>query len=97
MADRFRIKLRDEIDEKMKERIKCFVKTFMMQHSYFTFTAFCRDFNEYLISKGKRNNFTDRVLSNKLTRGDIRLYEIILMLDFLNCDICFKNKNELKN
>ena len=92
MTQRHRIKLSEEIDTEMKERIKCFIKTFLLQKHYFTFTAFCSDFNEYLKSKAKRTNFTDRVLSNKLTRGDIRLYEVIQMLDFLNYNISFKEK-----
>ena len=96
MAQRHRIKLNEEIDSETKEQIKCFIKTFMIQRRYFTFVSFCRDFNEYLKSKGKRTNFTDRVLSNKLTRGDIRMYEVLEMLDFLNYEIAFKEKGDFK-
>lgn len=88
MAQRTRIKLSNEIDEEMKYRIKRAVKTIILQR-YGTFVAFCADFNKYLDSMGKRTNFTDRVLSNKLNRGDIRFYEVLQIVDFLNCKLIF--------
>ena len=91
MPARTRIKLSEEIDDEMKTLIKRLVKTVIIQ-KYNTFVDFCRDFGEYLKSKGKRNNFTDRVLSNKLNRGDIRFYEVIEIMNFLNYEISFREK-----
>ncbi len=93
MAERTRIKLADEIDNEMKIRIKRMVKTVIIQR-YNTYIEFCEDFNKYLASMNKRTNFTDRVLSNKLNRGDIRLYEVLLILDFLNCKMEFVSEND---
>ena len=82
MVERVRIKVSEQLDDEMKARVKRFVKTAIIQ-KYFTLKTFCADFCKYLESKGKRTNFTDRVLSNKLNRGDIRFYEILEILDFL--------------
>ena len=60
---------------------------------YYTYVDFAADFNKYLEAKGKRTNFTDRVLSNKLNRGDIRLFELIEILDFLEYELQFVKKN----
>ena len=89
MTERTRIKLNEQIDDDMKNRIKRMVKTVIIQ-KYYTFVSFCGDFGKYLEQSGKRNNFTDRVLSNKLNRGDIRFYEIIQIMDFLGYEILFK-------
>ena len=90
MIIRTRIKVSEQIDPEMKDRIKRFVKTAII-HKYFTLKSFCEDFRIYLQKKNKRNNFTDRVLSNKLNRGDIRFYEVLEILDFLNLNLEIKN------
>lgn len=79
---RQRIRISEQIDYDMKLRIKRLVKTLIIL-KYNTLKSFCEDFKIHLESKGKRSNFTDRVLSNKLNRGDIRFYEILEILDFL--------------
>lgn len=83
---RERIKISEQIDSEMKIRIKRIIKTAIIQ-KYNTLKAFCEDFKIYLESKGKRSNFTDRVLSNKLNRGDIRFYEVLEILDFLELNL----------
>lgn len=83
---RERIKISEQIDNEMKIRIKRIIKTAIIQ-KYNTLKAFCEDFKIYLESKGKRSNFTDRVLSNKLNRGDIRFYEVLEILDFLELNL----------
>ncbi len=85
MTQRTRIKISEQIDTEMKDRIRRTIKTAIIQ-KYNTYIAFCSDFNKHLESRGKRNNFTDRVLSNKLNRGDIRFYEVLEILDFLGYD-----------
>ena len=89
MVERVRIKVSEQIDTEMKARVKRFVKTAIIQ-KYFTLKAFCEDFCKYLEKQGKRTNFTDRVLSNKLNRGDIRFYEILEILDFLGLELDIK-------
>lgn len=86
MATRTRIKLSEQIDDDMKLRIKRFIKTAIIQ-KYNTFKEFSEQFRIYLENKGKRTNFTDRVLSNKLNRGDIRFYEVLEILDFLEFNL----------
>ena len=86
MATRTRIKLSEQIDNDMKLRIKRFIKTAIIQ-KYNTFKEFSENFRTYLESKGKRTNFTDRVLSNKLNRGDIRFYEVLEIMDFLEFNL----------
>ncbi len=96
MAKRQRIKLSEEIDDELKARIKCYIKSVLVQKHYFTNTSFCREFSNYLKSIGKRINFTEKVFSNRLSRGDFRLYELLLMLDFLEGEILLTNKNQEK-
>jgi len=91
MNERTRIKLSEQIDTEMKNRIRRFVKTVIIQ-KYNTYISFCSEFNEYLKSRGKRTNFTDRVLSNKVNRGDIRFFEVLEILDFLEYDLQFVKK-----
>lgn len=93
MTQRTRIKLSEQIDQEMKDRIRRLIKTLVIQ-KYNTYISFCSDFNKYLDRKGKRTNFTDRVLSNKLNRGDIRFYEVLEILDFLSYDIQFVKKSD---
>ena len=88
MTERIRIKISEQIDDEMKTRIKRLVKTVIIQ-KYNTLKSFSEDFKKYLENKGKRTNFTDRVLSNKLNRGDIRFYEVLEILDFLEFNIEF--------
>ena len=92
MAERVRIKLSEQIDTEMKNRIRCLVKGLIIK-KYYTYVDFAENFNKYLASKGKRTNFTDRVLSNKLNRGDIRLFELLEIMDFLEYDIQFIKKS----
>ena len=92
MNERTRVKLSEQIDEQLKTRIRRLVKTLIIQE-YNTYVAFCEDFSKHLQSRGKRANFTDRVLSNKLNRGDIRLFELLEILDFLGYDIQFTKKS----
>lgn len=89
MVERVRIKISEQIDDEMKARIKRFLKIVIIQ-KYSTFKDFCVDFNEYLKNKNKRTNFTDKVLANKLNRGDIRFYEVLEILDFFNFSIELK-------
>ena len=92
MSNRTRIKLSEQLDDEMKNRIRRLIKTVIIQ-KYNTYISFCADFNEYLKTRGKRSNFTDRVLSNKLNRGDIRFFEVLEILDFLEYDVQFVRKN----
>lgn len=92
MAERTRIKLSEEIDDEMKNRVKQLIKFIIVQQCC-TFKAFAEDFSRYLQSKGKRSNFTERVLSNKLNRGDIRFYEVLQIMDFLGYEINFTKRS----
>ncbi|MDO5437529.1 MAG: hypothetical protein Q4F80_04965 [bacterium] len=93
MAQRTRIKLSQEIDDEMKNRVKQLIKFVIIQKCC-TFKAFAEEFCQYLQKKGKRNNFTDRVLSNKLNRGDIRFFEVLQIMDFLGYEIKFIKRTD---